>query len=144
MIGEGVEFILIGGYAVNYHGYNRTTGDLDVWLKPDNENKKSILRCLEKYDLEIESLQQINELDFSHALVFSLGDEPYKTDFLTKVSGVSYVEANNEKVHFDHEGIKVPFINLNHLILTKMSTGRGKDKVDIEKLQEVEAKRKKQ
>jgi hypothetical protein len=51
MLSAGIEFILIGGYAVNFHGYNRTTGDLDVWLKPDEENKIKILQLLLQYRL---------------------------------------------------------------------------------------------
>ena len=98
---------------------------------------------LEKYDIDTEYLEQIARLNFTHALVFSIGDEPYKTDFLTKVSGVSYEDANKEKIIFEHDGISVPFINLNHLVLTKISTGRGKDKVDIEMLQQVKNVKKK-
>ena len=49
MLADGVAFLLSDGYAVNYHGYNRTTGDLNVWLKPDNDNKKKVIQCLGKY-----------------------------------------------------------------------------------------------
>jgi len=143
MLAKNVQFILIGGYAVNYHGYNRTTGDLDVWLKPDNENKIKILKCLESLGIDDESIQQISELDFTHALVFSFGDPPYKTDFLTRVSGVRYDEADKEKIIFEYEGLSVPFISLNHLVLTKITTGRNSDRIDIEKLQEVAIKRNK-
>ena len=142
MLAHDVAFILIGGYAVNFHGYNRTTGDLDVWLKPDNNNKIKIIECLAKYEFEEAMLQQISEFDFTHALVFSYGEPPYKTDFLTKVSGVSFEEADKEKIIFEHEGMLIPFIHLNHLVLTKMGTGRGKDKVDIEYLQNVASKKK--
>ena len=142
---DQIEFILIGGYAVNYHGYNRTTGDLDVWIKPDNGiNKTKFLKWLEKYGIEDESILEISQLDFTQAAIFSIGEEPYKTDFLTKVSGVTYEEADKEKIIHDHEGTTIPFINLNHLILTKIGTERGKDKVDIEMLQKVaQAKRRK-
>jgi predicted nucleotidyltransferase len=138
LLEDDVDFILIGGYAVNYHGYNRTTGDLDVWIKPDNgDNKRKLLNWLVKYGIEEESLNAIGQLDFTQPLVFSIGEEPYKTDFLTRVSGVTYDEADSEKIMHSHEGVLIPFINLNHLILTKMSTGRGKDKVDVEMLQKV-------
>jgi len=133
-----VEFILIGGYAVNFHGYNRTTGDLDVWLKPTTENKHKLIKVFEKYDFEQESIAYIAQLNFSDALVFSIGDEPYKTDFLTKVSGVKYDEADKEKIIFEHEGMFVPFINLNQLVLTKIATGRDRDRIDIEQLQKVQ------
>lgn len=124
MLDYGVEFILIGGYAVNYHGYNRATGDLDVWLKPANENKVKVLALLKKYEIDDASVEEISQLDFTHPLVFSIGDEPYKTDFLTKASGVTYEEAERGKEIFEFEGVQVPFVNLHHLVLTKMGTGR--------------------
>ena len=143
MLAEGIDFILIGGYAVNFHGYNRATGDLDVWLKPGSHNKMKVLIFLTKYGIDQESVEQIRQLDFARALVFSIGDEPYKTDFLTRVSGVTYEEADKEKIIFEHEGSHIPFINLPHLVLTKFATGRGKDKVDIEMLQQVKNVKKK-
>jgi hypothetical protein len=143
MIADGIQFILIGGYAVNFHGYNRTTGDLDVWLQPNNDNKTKILQLLKKYDFDPDSLEQIGQLDFTQPLVFSIGDEPYKTDFLTKVSGVTYEDADKEKDIFAYDDISVPFINLHHLVLTKMGTGRGKDKIDIEMLQQIKNVKKK-
>ena len=142
MLAEGVQFILIGGYAVNYHGYNRTTGDMDIWIKPDNNNKIKILNALEKNNIDGEDLQAIKELDFTEALVFSAWDSPYKIDFLTKVSGVSYEDADKEKITAEIEGITIPIINLNHLVLTKFATGRTQDKNDIEKLQQVQEKKK--
>lgn len=93
MLIGSIEYILIWWYAVNFHGYNRTTGDLDIWLKPTSENKQKLIKVFEQYDFEQESVEYIAQLNFNDALVFSIGDEPYKTDFLTKVSGVTYEEA---------------------------------------------------
>jgi len=142
MLEEGVQFMMVGGYAVNYHGYNRTTGDMDIWLKPDNGNKTKVIRALKKNDIDESGLQEINNLDFTHALVFSAWDSPYKVDFLTKVSGVSYEDADKEKIIAEIEGIQMPIINLNHLVLTKIATGRLQDSSDIEKLQQVKRKEK--
>ena len=117
---------------------------MDVWLKPTSENKQKLIKVFEQYDFEQESVEYIAQLNFNDALVFSIGDEPYKTDFLTKVSGVTYEEADKEKIVFEHEGMFVPFINLNQLVLTKIATGRDRDKIDIEQLQKVQnAKNKK-
>ena len=142
MLAEDVQFILVGGYAVNYHGYNRTTGDMDIWLKPNNENKMRVIKALEKNDIDNEDLMGIKELDFTETLVFSAWDSPYKIDFLTKVSGVTYDEADKEKIIAEIEGIFIPIINLNHLVLTKIATGRLQDMTDIEKLQQVKQKKK--
>lgn len=143
MLQHEVAFMLVGGYAVNYYGYNRTTGDMDVWLKPDNNNKLKFIDALRENDIEESSLQQLGELDFTNTLAFSIGDNPYRTDFLTKVSGVSFEQADAEKNMADIDGLKIPFINLNHLVLSKFGTGRLQDETDIEKLQEVARRKKK-
>ena len=142
MLAEGVQFMLVGGYAVNYHGYNRTTGDMDIWIKADNNNKLKVISALEKNDINPDDLEEIKNLDFTNALVFSAWQSPYKIDFLTKVSGVSYEEADKVKILADVEGLTIPIINLNHLVLTKIATGRLQDKTDIEKLQQVQQKKK--
>ena len=101
-----VEFILIGGYAVNFHGYTRPTGDLDIWLKPSEENKKKLLDVLEENDFTDESLEYIQSLNFAEAEVFAMGEPPIRVDFLTKISGVSYADADKEKVIVDVEGME--------------------------------------
>lgn len=143
MLQHKVVFMLVGGYAVNYHGYNRTTGDMDVWLKPDNNNKLNFIDALRENGIEDSSLQNLCGLDFTDTLAFSIGENPYRTDFLTRVSGVSFEQADVEKNIADIDGLKIPFINLNHLVLSKFGTGRLQDETDIEKLQEV-ARRKKE
>jgi hypothetical protein len=56
LIKGNVHFILIGGYAVIYHGYVRATGDMDIWIKPDNENKEKLLVILENHGISKESI----------------------------------------------------------------------------------------
>ncbi|MBK8514878.1 MAG: hypothetical protein IPL55_00900 [Saprospiraceae bacterium] len=73
-----VEYILIGGYAVIFHGYDRTTGDMDIWLKPDNENKLKIIVALGEVGYDDESLDELNNFDFTTAVMFYLGLEPQK------------------------------------------------------------------
>lgn len=68
LIDSNVEFILVGGYAVIYHGYGRTTGDMDLWLKPDNNNKLRLIDTLRAYGnrtkdkADVEELQKIMQL----------------------------------------------------------------------------------
>jgi predicted nucleotidyltransferase len=143
MLDEGVFFLLIGGYAVNYHGYNRSTGDMDIWLKPDNENKERFIKALAKNDIAPEDLEQLSQADFTHTIAFGAWEHPHKVDFLTKVSGISFDEAYRERVEGLIEGLAMPFINLNHLVLSKTATGRAQDKADIENLQEVQRKKEK-
>lgn len=139
-----VEYLVVGGYAVNYHGYRRTTGDIDLWIKPDNGlNKDRIVKALKSLGVDGDKLQQLIQLDFSRPLVFIDGEEPFKIDFMTAVSGVKFDEAWKQKVISHLDGLAIPFINLNHLIMSKITTGRPQDNIDIEKLQKIQELKKK-
>lgn len=142
-VNEKVEFIVIGGYAVIFHGYPRTTGDADLWIKPDNSNKPKIIAALKQLNIEPSSLKEIETLDFTKHLVFTIWEEPAKVDFLTRISGVTYEEADKEKITADIEGLKINFLHLNHLVLSTMSNSRLKDKADIDELQRVQKYKKK-
>jgi hypothetical protein len=133
-----IDFLLIGGYAVIYYGYKRTTGDLDIWLKPDNENKKRLIQVLEKLEFSKEGIAYIDKMNFTTPIAFHFWDEPDRVDFLTFISGVKYDEADQQKEILDIEGLKVPFLHINHLITSKISTTRLKDKADIEELQKIQ------
>ncbi len=140
LLDSGVEFIVVGGYAVIYHGYKRTTGDIDIWLKPTNENRERLIEVLATLDFSDESLNQLSQLDFRETLVFSINEEPEKIDFLTKIANVTYDEADSSKIITSVDGMQIPFLHLNHLVLSKFNTGRTKDAADIEELQKIQNK----
>ena len=137
LLAANVDFIIVGGYSVIFHGYKRTTGDIDVWLKPTNQNKEKLLSVLAE-EFDEDDVKQIATLDFTKHMVFSIGDEPEKIDFLTYINQVSYDEAEALKIIADIDDLKIPFIHLNHLVLSKFNTGRLKDKADIEMLQKID------
>ncbi|MBV6454765.1 MAG: nucleotidyltransferase [Bacteroidetes bacterium] len=130
-------FMLIGGYAVNYYGYGRYTGDLDIWLNPDEGNKKHFLEALRLLNMHPEDIDRIRKCDFREAQVFSIGEPPLRIDFLTKVNLVSFEEALSHQKFFTIEDFSVAVIGYDHLILTKINTNRPKDKNDIEQLQQI-------
>lgn len=142
LLDHQVDFIIIGGYSVIYHGYNRTTGDVDIWLKPENENKEKLLPVLKEMGLSSESVEEIRSLDFTRHLVFSIWEEPEKVDFLTYISIIKYEEADQQKIEAEFDGLNIPFLHLHHLILSKINTGRLKDKADVEVLQKLQQYRK--
>jgi hypothetical protein len=132
-----VDFIVIGGYSVIFHGYARSTGDVDLWLRPDNVNKLKLLGVLKQMDFDEEDIQHIAELDFTKYIVFSMWDEPEKVDFLTRISMIEFEDADKRKIIADIDDIKIPFLHLNDLVLSKFNTGRLKDKADVEELQKI-------
>lgn len=133
-----IEFMLVGGYAVNLYGYNRPTGDLDLWLNPTDENKLKLLKMLSLKDFDDESLNYISSSDFSKPTVFSMGEVPLKIDFLTHINLIQFDGAYLKKNIVEIDGLKVPFIHLNDLVLSKINTGRSRDKGDIEELQKIQ------
>jgi hypothetical protein len=137
LITAGVKFIIVGGYAINYHGYNRTTGDLDIWIKPGNDNRDTLLMVLKELGFREDSLQFLRQADFGQPFAFHFWDEPYKVDIMTKISGVSFNEADTKKIIMDYEGLSIPFLDFHHLVLSKISTGRSRDQVDVEELQKI-------
>ncbi|HET6992962.1 MAG TPA: nucleotidyltransferase [Bacteroidia bacterium] len=139
-----VQYLVVGGYAVNYYGYRRTTGDIDLWIKPENEiNKKRLIDVFRNLGVGRDTLKKINELDFTQPVVFIDGEEPFKIDFMTYIASVKFDEAWQKRVIATLDEIAIPFIHFNHLILSKISTGREKDKIDVEKLQEIQKVKKK-
>jgi len=141
LIENNVSFLLIGGYAVNYYGYGRYTGDIDFWIKPDNENKLRLLDVFTKLGRSKEEIFEINKLDFTLPQMVSIGVQPLRIDFLTKVNLVDFDEAWTKRVEWPVENYKVTVVDFHHLILTKFNTGRTKDKLDIEELQKINVKK---
>ena len=143
LIINNVDFILIGGYAVNYYGYGRYTGDIDFWLRPDQKNKEKFLKVFKELNNNSSDLEIIELLNFEEAQVISLGEPPLRIDFLTKVNLVNFDEAWEKKVFFSLKKLSVPVVDFNHLIAMKFNTGRPKDKLDLDQLQKINQIKKK-
>ena len=62
-----VDFLIVGGYAVNFHGFRRTTGDIDLWIKPDNNNKLKVIKALELIGIESNAIKEVLKFDFDNA-----------------------------------------------------------------------------
>lgn len=144
LIEFNVDFILVGGYAVNFHGYNRATGDMDIWLRPDNSNRQAFLELLKADGFDENSLNHVSQIDFTQAAAFHVGEKPLQIDFLTRLSGVIYDDAFQKKETLNLDDMKIPVIHIEDLIISKIATGRLRDKNDIEELQKIMQIRKKQ
>ncbi|MES2446260.1 MAG: nucleotidyltransferase [Bacteroidota bacterium] len=142
LLDQQVDFIIVGGYSVIFHGYARTTGDVDIWLNPTNENKEKFLAVLEAMDFFEADIQSVADLDFTSTLVFAMGEEPEKAEFLTRINLINFEEANKRKIIAEIDGLKIPFLHLDDLVLSKFNTSRLKDQADIEELQRIQNNRK--
>ncbi|MBX7181701.1 MAG: nucleotidyltransferase [Bacteroidia bacterium] len=130
-----VSFLLIGGYAVNFYGYGRYTGDIDFWLEPSNENKAKFITALKSLSNNWELIEYANQLDFTQKQSIQIGKVPHRIDFLTYVNLVDFDEAWEKRKEIPFQDLTLPIVHYDHLILMKFNTGRPKDKLDIEELQ---------
>lgn len=137
-----VKFILVGGYAVIYHGYIRSTGDMDIWLQPNNENKNKVIDVLKVHGFSKDSMMQLSNVNFTDTIAFHFGNPPERIDFMTQIAGLKFDEAYAHAEKFEVRDFYVPVLKLNDLILNKLLTNRLKDKADVEELQKILKQRK--
>jgi len=131
-----VEYILVGGYAVILHGYVRTTGDLDIWLKRSPENYLKFLNAASKFGLPTSEFTQDKFLYNTSIDVFSFGRPPNGLDIMLEVKGLEFDECFEDSSMYETDGIEIRLIHYNHLIAAKKAAGRPKDLVDIIYLEE--------
>ena len=133
LLEEQVDFILVGAYALAAHGYPRATGDIDIWVRADEINSINIYRALERFGAPVD---QITVNDFANeGIVFQIGVTPRRIDIITHLDGVSFGEADEDKVIVEVEGLKLPILSFDKLIKNKLSTGRERDELDVKLLQ---------
>ena len=129
---HSVEYLVVGGYAMAFHGAPRFTGDIDLLIKADNANAKRVLAALNAFGF---SSVGLSETDFlSPRNVIQLGVPPIRIDILMSLSGVEWAKAWNNKISGDYGGVPVFFISKSDLIENKKALGRKKDLADIEAL----------
>lgn len=134
-----VDYMLVGGYAVNFHGYERNTSDLDIWMKSTKENISLIVSALRDLGFDNESLDHIRNFDITRPFLFHIGSKPNDIEVFNFVTGVKYEDAEPHKIRFDYSSeMEVYFISIRDLILNKMLTGRTQDKLDVEMLQKIQ------
>lgn len=132
LLEEQVDFILVGAYALGAHGYPRATGDIDIWIKADENNSFKVYNVLKRFGAPLE---QINTNDFAQeGIIYQIGVAPRRIDIITKITDVTYAEADADKIIVEVEGIKLPIISRDKLIKNKNATGREKDKLDAQLL----------
>jgi predicted nucleotidyltransferase len=132
LLEEQVDFMIVGAYALGTHGYPRATGDIDIWVKPNNINSEKLYKALTRFGAPLGQIQ-IDEFS-TEGIIFQIGVIPRRIDIITKIDGVAYEEADEDKIIVEIEGLKIPVISLEKFIRNKMATGREKDELDIKTL----------
>jgi len=129
---NGVEYLVVGAFAVAFHGFPRYTGDLDLLVRPTAENAERILRTLAEFGFGKAGIEAADLR--SPGMVIQLGVAPNRIDLLTAISAVTFEEAWATRNEATLEGIATHFIGRESLIRNKEHTGRAKDLGDAEEL----------
>lgn len=132
-----VEYVLVGAYAVILHGYRRTTGDMDIWVNPTEQNYTKIAKAFYDFGLPLLDMTKSNFLNITKFDVFSYGRPPVCIDILTSVKGCNFNDAFLNSEIFIETDLPIRFINLNVLRMAKKAAGRFKDLDDLDKLNEI-------
>ncbi|MXZ00112.1 hypothetical protein F4Y93_05510 [Candidatus Poribacteria bacterium] len=127
-----VEYLLIGGYAVSYHGHPRTTADMDIWIAIQKENAEKMVTVLKEFGFNTPQLAA--DLFLVENQIIRMGNPPMRIELLTTISGVRFEECYSERVIGIIDGVEVQIINLEHLKCNKQASGRQKDLDDLEHL----------
>ncbi len=129
-----VKYILVGGYSVIVHGYNRTTGDLDLWVEPTKENYSKLQLAFHSFGLPTNSIEASDFLDTQRVDVFSFGRPPVSIDVMTKVKGLDFESTFESSNIHKIDDLAVRVISIPKLREAKKAAGRNKDLDDLENL----------
>jgi len=127
-----VEYLLVGGYAVGYHGYPRSTGDMDVWIAVSEANAEKTAAAVRKFGMPANQVTKDLFLDSNK--VIRMGVPPVRIEVITGASGVAFDECYARRQQIEIDGIPVNFISLDDLKKNKQASGRHKDLEDLEHL----------
>ncbi len=128
-----VEFLLVGAYAMAFYGYVRATADMDIFINPDNTNAAKLYQALIEFGAPMENLDI--ETFTQKGIIFQIGVAPRRIDIINDIDGVTFKEAFRDKDMMHTDGLEIPVISKEKLIQNKKSSGRKKDELDVENLE---------
>jgi len=129
---RGVEYLVIGGHAVAFHGYPRATADLDVWVAVNSKNASLIVAALKDFGFDVPELSP--DLFLREDRVIRMGVAPNRIEIQTGIDGVNFSECYPERVAATLDSVLVSFISLPNLKINKRASGRNKDLADLDHL----------
>ena len=124
--------MIVGGYAVIYHGYVRTTGDLDIWVALNPENAAQVESAVRSLGYNPPGLKA--EWFLRRGSVLRIGQEPLRFDIINDIDGVAFGDCYARRITAQLDGLEVNFIGLEDLKTNKRASGRNKDLADLDYL----------
>lgn len=133
-----VRYILVGGFATNFHGYNRVTMDMDIWIEDTRENRSKIRKAL--FEINLGDLEPIVRMQFLPGWTTINLDSGLSLDFMTSLKGmeeIGFNECYELAQVYEIQNTIIRVLHLNHLINSKKATNRLKDQLDIIELEKI-------
>ncbi|OGW14566.1 MAG: hypothetical protein A3G93_07620 [Nitrospinae bacterium RIFCSPLOWO2_12_FULL_45_22] len=127
-----VEYLVVDGYAVGYHGYPRATGDLDIWIAVSEANAEKTAKTLR--DFGMLEREVTKDLFTEKGRVIRMGVPPVRIEVITTASGIDFHQCYTRREIIEIDGIPVNFIALDDLKANKRACGRHKDLEDLQHL----------
>ena len=127
-----VRYLLVGGYAVGYHGYPRATGDMDIWIEMSESNSKRVVSAFLDFGMADEAISE--DLFLEKNKVIRVGVPPVRLEVITSASGVDFNECYTNREVIEMDGVPINLISIQDLKKNKYAAGRHKDLADMEHL----------
>lgn len=123
------EYLVIGGWAVAFHGHQRMTKDIDIFINPTLENARRVIQALTAFGAP---MKNVSERDLSrNRVIFQVGVAPVRIDITTLADGITFEEARAGAIEFQIGRLRVPVIGLKALLKNKKASGRPQDLADV-------------
>lgn len=132
-----VNYVLVGGYSVIYHGFPRTTGDIDIFVEVSKNNYDKLAQAFEQFQMPLFDMTEESFLHQAHINVYTFGRPPVCIEILKEISGFTFQEIYNNALNTVFEEIPMKVIHINDLKRNKKLSGRAKDLNDLENLSKI-------
>lgn len=132
LIARRVEFMLVGGFAVGFHGYPRGTTDIDFWVRRSVENATRLAAALQDFGFG-SYLPPVQEIA-KPGKILRMGNEPYAIDVINRIDGVEFDECAPNTIKCPLDDLILPIISKDDLLRNKRASGRYKDLDDVHQL----------
>jgi hypothetical protein len=132
-----VNYVLVGGYSVIYHGFPRTTGDIDIFVEVSKNNYDKLAQAFEQFQMPLFDMTEESFLHQAHINVYTFGRPPVCIEILKEISGFTFQEIYKNALDIVFEEIPMKVIHINDLRRNKKISGRAKDLNDLENLSKI-------
>jgi hypothetical protein len=127
-----VDYLLVGGFAVGFHGYPRATSDMDIWVSQSPENAGRVVAAIRAFGFNTQNLTE--DLFLQRRRIVRMGHPPIRIEVMNEIDGVTFEECRPAAILAFIDGIQVPIISLADLKRNKLASGRPKDIDDLQQL----------